>query len=154
MALEVLLRRNIEGVGEVGEIVKVKNGYARNFLLPRKLAMEATPGNRKQVAEMKAATVRREASEKEAAQALAAQLAEVALEIRAKAGESDQLFGSVTAMDIAEALEAKGFSIDKRTVTLEEPIKTLGEYQVPIRVHREVTAPVKVNVIREEEPTA
>lgn len=152
--MELILREDVPKLGRRGDIVKVKTGYARNYLLPRKLAMEATPGNRKQVAEMKAATVRREATEKEAAQALAAQLAEVTLEIRAKAGESDQLFGSVTAMDIAEALAAKGFTIDKRTVLLEEPIKTLGEYQVPIRVHREVGAPVKVNVAREEEPTA
>jgi len=152
--MELILREDVPTLGRRGDIVNVKTGYARNFLLPRKLAMEATPGNRKQVAEMKAATVRREAGEKEAAQALAAQLAEVTLEMRAKAGESDQLFGSVTAMDIAEALEAKGFSIDKRKVEMEEPIKTLGEYQVPIRLHREVSAPVKVNVTREEDPSA
>jgi large subunit ribosomal protein L9 len=150
--MQVILRQDIPKLGRRGDVVTVKNGYARNFLLPHKLAMEATAGNRKQVADMKAASARREAQEKEGAESLAAQLAEVALTITAKAGESDQLFGSVTAMDIAEALESKGFSIDKRRVLLEEPLKTLGEYSVPVRLHREVTGAVKVTVIREETP--
>lgn len=150
--MEVILRQDIPKLGHRGDVVTVKNGYARNFLLPRKLAMEATAGNRKQVADMKAASARREAQEKEGAESLAAQLAEVSLTITAKAGESDQLFGSVTAMDIAEALEGQGFSIDKRRVLLEEPLKTLGEYSVPVRLHREVTGAVKVTVVREEEP--
>ncbi|MFQ5663216.1 MAG: 50S ribosomal protein L9 [Terriglobia bacterium] len=148
--MEVILRQDIPELGQRGDIVTVKDGYARNYLLPRKLAMEATAGNRKQVAEMKAAAVRREASEKSSAEALGTQLAELVLTLPAKAGESDQLFGSVTAMDIAAALAAKGFQIDKRKVVLEEPIKTLGEYEVPLRLHREVTAPVKVNVVRQE----
>lgn len=148
--MEVILRQDVPKLGQRGDIVTVKEGYARNFLLPRKLAMPATAGNRKQVAEMKAAAARREANEKSAAESLAAQLAGVALTIPAKAGESDQLFGSVTAMDIAAALEAKGFAIDKRKVLLEEPLKTIGEYQVPLRLHREVTASVKVDVVREE----
>lgn len=148
--MEVILREDIPKLGRRGDMVTVKKGYARNYLLPRKLAMPATPGNRKQVAEMKAASARREATEQSSAQSLAAQLAEVALTIPAKAGESDQLFGSVTAMDIAAALASKGFSVDKRKVMLEEPIKTIGEYSVPLRLHREVTATVKVNVVREE----
>ncbi|HKZ52138.1 MAG TPA: 50S ribosomal protein L9 [Candidatus Acidoferrales bacterium] len=148
--MEVILREDIPELGQRGDVVTVKNGYARNYLLPRKLAMEATPGNRKQVAEMKAAGARREATEKSGADLLAAQLAEVVLTIPAKAGESDQLFGSVTAMDIAEGLEAKGFAIDKRKILLEEPIKTVGEYTVPLRLHRHVTASVKVNVVRAE----
>jgi large subunit ribosomal protein L9 len=148
--MEVILRADVPKLGQRGDVVTVKNGYARNYLLPRKLAMEATPGNRKQVAEMKAAAARREATEKSSADSLAAQLAEVTLTVQAKAGESDQLFGSVTAMDIAEVLEAKGFSIDRRKIELEGPIKTLGEYTVPVRLHREVSANVKVNVAREE----
>lgn len=148
--MEVILREDIPKLGQRGDVVSVKNGYARNYLLPRKLAMAATPGNRKQVADMKAAAARREATEKTGAESLAAQLAEVVLTIPAKAGESDQLFGSVTTMDIAEGLEAKGFAIDKRKILLEEPIKTVGEYTVPLRLHRQVTASVKVNVVREE----
>ncbi len=148
--MEVILREDVPQLGQRGDIVTVKNGYARNYLLPRKLAMEATPGNRKQVAGMKAAAARREATEKTSADSLATQLAEVVLTIPAKAGESDQLFGSVTTMDIAEGLEAKGFAIDKRRILLEEPIKTVGEYTVPLRLHRQVTASVKVNVVREE----
>ena len=148
--MEIILRADVPELGRRGDIITVKAGYARNYLLPRKLAMEATPGNRKQVADMKAAGARREATEKTAAESLAAQLAEITVELSAKAGESDQLFGSITAMDIAEALEAKGFSIDKRKLQLEEPIKTLGEYPVPVRLHREVTGSVKVVVSREE----
>jgi len=148
--MEVILREDIPKLGQRGDVVTVKNGYARNYLLPRKLAMEATPGNRKQVADMKAAAARREVTEKTGAESLAAQLAEVVVTISAKAGESDQLFGSVTTMDIAEGLEAKGFAIDKRKILLEEPIKTLGEYTVPLRLHRQVTGSVKVNVLRAE----
>ncbi|MBI2956368.1 MAG: 50S ribosomal protein L9 [Acidobacteria bacterium] len=148
--MEVILRQDIPELGQRGDIVTVKDGYARNYLLPRKLAMAATPGNRKQVADMKAAVARRDATEKASAELLAEQLAAVTLTIPARAGESDQLFGSVTSMDIAAALEAKGFSIDKRKVLLDEPIKTIGEYPVPLRLHRDLTATVKVNVTREE----
>jgi len=148
--MEVILRSDVPELGRRGDIVTVKAGYARNYLLPHKLAMEATPGNRKQVVEMKASGARREATEKAAAESLAAQLAEVTITLTAKAGESDQLFGSVTALDIAGALEAKGFNIDKRKIHLEESIKTLGEYPVPVRLHREVTGTVKVVVSREE----
>jgi len=147
--MEVILRDDVPKLGRRGDIVTVKDGYARNYLFPRRLALPATPGSRKQVEQEKLAAARREATEKTAAEAVSKMLAEVVLTIPAKAGESDQLFGSVTAMDIAEALAAKGFNIDKRKVLLEEPIKTIGEYQVPLHLHREVTASVKVLVVRE-----
>ena len=148
--MEVILRGDIHKLGSKGDIVTVKDGYARNYLLPQKLALLATPGTRKQVAEMKAAAARKDASEKGAAETLAEQMSAVELTFPVKAGESDQLFGSVTSMDIAEALEAKGFSIDRRKVELAEPIRTLGEYTVPVRIHREVAASVKLQVVREE----
>lgn len=147
--MEVILKDDVPSLGHRGEVVTVKDGYARNYLFPRKLALPATSGNRKQVEQEKAAHARREAKEQSDADALAAMLAQVSLTIPAKAGESDQLFGSITAMDIAEALALKGYTIDKRRVVLEEPIKTIGEYDVLLRLHREVTASVKVNVIRE-----
>ncbi|MFQ5777329.1 MAG: 50S ribosomal protein L9 [Terriglobia bacterium] len=148
--VEVILREDIPKLGQRGDIVNVKDGYARNYLMPRKLAMPATAGNRKQVAEMKAAAARKAERDKAGAESLAAQLAEQELVIPSKAGESDQLFGAVTPMDIAAALEVKGFEIDKRNVLLDEPIKTLGEYQVPVWLHRDVTASVKLTVVREE----
>lgn len=147
--MEVILRDDVPKLGRRGDIVAVKEGYARNFLFPRQLALPASPGNRKQVEQEKAAHARLEAKEVSDADALARMLASVTLTIPAKAGESDQLFGSVTAMDIAEALAVKGYNIDKRKVLLEEPIRTIGEYDVPLRLHRDVTAPVKVSVIRE-----
>ena len=148
--MEVILREDVPQLGQRGDLVKVKPGYARNYLIPRKLAMPATAGARKQVADMKAANARKDAREKSGAESLAAQLGELTLTLTAKAGEQDQLFGSVTTMDIAAALEAKGFNIDRRTIELEEPIKTIGEYSVPVRLHHDVTAAVKVNVTREE----
>jgi large subunit ribosomal protein L9 len=148
--MEVILREDIQKLGSKGDIVTVKNGYARNYLLPQKLALLATTGTRKQVVEMKAAAARKDASQKSAAETLAEQMSAVELTFTVKAGESDQLFGSVTSMDIAEALEAKGFSIDRRKVELAEPIRTLGEYTVPVRIHREVAASVKLQVVREE----
>lgn len=148
--MEVILREDVPQLGQRGDLVKVKPGYARNYLIPRKLAMPATAGARKQVADMKAANARKDAREKSGAESLAAQLGELTLTLSAKAGEQDQLFGSVTTMDIAAALEAKGFNIDRRTIELEEPIKTIGEYSVPVRLHHQVAAAVKVNVIREE----
>lgn len=148
--MEVILREDIQKLGSKGDIVTVKNGYARNYLLPQKLALLATTGTRKQVAEMKAAAARKDASQKSAAETLAEQMSAVELTFTVKAGESDQLFGSVTSMDIAEALEAKGFSIDRRKVELAEPIRTLGEYTVSVRIHRAVAASVKLQVVREE----
>ncbi|MCH7766174.1 MAG: 50S ribosomal protein L9 [Acidobacteria bacterium] len=148
--MEVILREDIQELGSKGDIVTVKDGYARNYLLPQKLALLATTGTRKQVVEMKAAAARKDASQKSAAETLAEQMSAVELTFTVKAGESDQLFGSVTSMDIAEALEAKGFSIDRRKVELAEPIRTLGEYTVSVRIHREVAASVKLQVVREE----
>jgi len=148
--MEVILREDIQKLGSKGDIVTVKNGYARNYLLPQKLALLATTGTRKQVVEMKAAAARKDASQKSAAETLAEQMSAVELTFTVKAGESDQLFGSVTSMDIAEALEAKGFSIDRRKVELAEPIRTLGEYTVSVRIHRAVAASVKLQVVREE----
>lgn len=147
--MEVILRDDVPKLGQRGDIVTVKDGYARNFLFPRHLALPATSGNRKQVEQEKLAAARREAKEKTGAEAVSGMLADVVLTIPAKAGESDQLFGSVTAMDIAEALAAKGYNIDKRKVLLEEPIKTIGEYEVALRLHRDVTTSVKVAVVRE-----
>ncbi|MCI0404364.1 MAG: 50S ribosomal protein L9 [Acidobacteria bacterium] len=148
--MEVILREDMPQLGHRGDLVKVKPGYARNYLIPRKLAMPATAGARKQVADMKAANARKDAREKGAAESLAARLGELTLAITAKAGEQDQLFGSVTTMDIGAALEAKGFNIDRRKIELDEPIKTIGEYSVPVRLHHDVTAAVKVAVTREE----
>lgn len=148
--MEVILREDVPQLGQRGDLVKVKPGYARNYLIPRKLAMPASAGARKQVVDMKAANARKDAREKSGAESLAAQLGELTLTISAKAGEQDQLFGSVTTMDIAAALEAKGFNIDRRTIELEEPIKTIGEYSVPVRLRHDVTAAVKVAVTREE----
>lgn len=148
--MEVILREDIAKLGRRGDIVSVKDGYARNYLLPRKLAIAASEANRKQVVDMKAAAARHDAREKGAAESVATQLGEVVVTITAKAGEQDQLFGSVTTMDIAAALEAKGFSIDKRKILLEEPIRTIGEYSVPVHLHHDVTASVRVNVTREE----
>jgi large subunit ribosomal protein L9 len=148
--MELILREDVVGLGQKGDLVTVKDGYARNYLLPRKLALRATPATRAQIADMKAAAARRQVKEKDSAEILAQQLAGLVIAFRAKAGESDQLFGSVTSLDIAAVLEGKGFQIDKRKIHLEEPIKTIGEYEVPVRLHRDVTASLKVHVVREE----
>ena len=148
--MEVILREDVPKLGHRGELVKVADGYARNYLLPKKLAVPATEGNRKMVEQIKGAAVRREASELSDAERLAQMLAGVAVSIHRKAGEGDHLFGSVTSLDVAEALAAKGFNIDRRKVQLEDPIKYLGEYDVPLRLHREVTVKVKVQVVKEE----
>lgn len=149
--MEVILRADVPKLGQRGEVVKVAEGYARNYLLPRKLAVAATAGNRKVIEQEKAAFVRREASERGQAEELARQLSEIAVTIARKAGEADHLFGSVTSLDLAEALEAKGFHVDRRKILLEEPLKNLGEYEVPLRLHREVHASLKVQVVREEQ---
>ena len=147
--MEVILREDVPQLGQRGDLVKVKPGYARNYLIPRKLAMLATAGARKQVVDMKAANARKDAREKSGAESLAAQLGELTLTISAKAGEQDQLFGSVTTMDIAAALEKEGITLDKRQISIEEPIKTLGIYTVPVKLAPEVTATLKVWVVRE-----
>lgn len=148
--MEVILRQDVPKLGHRGDLVNVADGYARNYLLPRKLAVTASEGHRKVVEQEKASAVRREASERGDAEKLAALLAGVTLTITCKAGEGDHLFGSVTSLDVAEALAAKGFQIDRRKVHLDDPIKYLGEYEVPLRLHREVTAAVKLQIIKEE----
>ena len=148
--MELILREDVEHLGRRGEVVQVKGGYGRNFLLPRKLAMVVTSGNRKVVEQQKTAGVKRDASEQSDAQQLAGMLGQVVLSIARKAGESGVLFGSVTSLDVAEALHKKGFEIDRRKIHLEEPLKQLGEFQVPVRLHKDVTVPVQVQVVPEE----
>ncbi|MXZ36382.1 MAG: 50S ribosomal protein L9 [Acidobacteria bacterium] len=148
--MDVVLRERIEKLGDRGEVVSVKPGYARNFLLPKRKAVLATPHNLRQVEQEKAAAVRREAIEKNESENLAQQLAEVSLQFTRKVGEQDVLYGSVTSLDIAESLHEKGFEIDRRKIDLDEPLKSLGGHNVPIKLHREVTAVVSVEVLREE----
>lgn len=148
--MQIILQEDVEKLGTRGELVTVAEGYARNFLLPRKLGLEATPSNMKRLEKMRAAFALKEATEKEAAQKIAEQIAGVSLAFARKAGENDQLFGSVTSADVAEGLAAKGFPVDKRKVVLVEPIKVVGEYEVPVKLHREVTVNVKLTVTREE----
>ncbi len=147
--MEVILKEDVPKLGNRGDVVKVAEGYGRNFLLPRKLAVEATRANKAVIDQMKAAAVRRAQRDKADAEALAAQLAPVVITFRRRAGEHDQLFGSVTASDLATELEHKGFNIDRRKIHLDEPIKTLGEFSVPIRLYREVMPKIKVMVEKE-----
>ena len=148
--MEVILREDVNNLGHRGDIVKVAEGYGRNFLLPKKLAMEANAANKAVIDQMKNAAVRRSAKEKSEAEALITQLDAVSLSFTRKVGENDHLFGSVTSADIAQQLEQKGFNIDRRKVHLEEPLKSLGEFLVPVRLHREVTAHLKVVIQAEE----
>jgi large subunit ribosomal protein L9 len=147
--MEVILREHIDNLGQRGDIVKVSDGYARNYLLPRKLALLATEGNKRQIERERARFDAREAEDRSVAQAVAARLSAVELEIPRRVGETEALYGSVTAADIVEALATKGFDVDRRKLSLQEPIKKLGEYEVPLRLHREVTVPVKVKVVAE-----
>ncbi len=146
---EVILREHVENVGKRGEIVKVADGYARNYLLPRKLALLATDGNRVHVERERAKLDARESEERKVAESMAARLDSVEVVIARKVGETEALYGSVTTADIAEALEAKGFSIDRRKLQLADPIKQVSEVDVPIKLHRDVTATVKVKVVPE-----
>ncbi len=148
--MQIILQEDVEKLGNRGQLVEVAEGYARNYLLPRKYAIEATPGNMKRLDKMRAAFAKKEATEKDAAQKLAELLAAVNLEFTRRTGENEHLFGSVTSGDIAEALEAKGYHIDKKKIVLAEPIKALGDFEVPVKLHRELTAPVKVSVKKEE----
>ncbi len=147
--MEVILREDINNLGTRGQVVKVAPGYARNFLLPKKLAVAATESNKKIVEQERQAHLRKEAKLESEAQDLAKLISGVSVTITQKAGENDQLFGSVTSKDVAEALAAKGYSIDRRKIQLDEPIKQLGEFKVPVRLHREVTAEVTVVVAKE-----
>jgi large subunit ribosomal protein L9 len=147
--MEVILREHVEHLGQRGEIVKVADGYARNYLLPRKLALLATEGNKKQIERERAKLEAREAEEKKVAEAIADRMANLEVVIARKVGETEALYGSVTTADVAEALAAKGFDIDRRKIQLAEPIKKLGDFDLPIKLQREVTATVKVRVVAE-----
>lgn len=149
--MEVILREDVEKLGTRGQMVKVSPGYARNFLLPKRLAVEATDSNKKIVEQERQAHLRREAKQVADAGDLAKLMADVSVTIKQKAGENDQLFGSVTSKDIADALEQQGYTIERRKIVLDEPIKTLGEFKVPLRLHREVTTEIAVRVVKEAE---
>ena len=148
--MEVILREHVDNLGRRGDVVKVADGYARNYLLPRKLALAVTDSNKRQIQREKQLADVREAAEKQQAEALAQRLAEVDIEIARRVGENKTLYGSVTSADIAHALEAKGFQVDKRRIVLADPLKALGEVSVPVKIHREVTAHVKVRVVPEQ----
>jgi len=147
--MKIVLRTDVESVGRRGEVLKVADGYARNYLLPKKLALEATPGNLKRIAQERRVQEVHEVKEKQEAEALAARIAQLSCTAVRKVGENEVLYGSVTGADVAELLEKEGFSLDKRKILLEEPIKSLGIYEVPIKLHPQVTASVKVWVVKE-----
>ncbi len=147
--MEIILQEDVEKLGTRGQVVTVKEGYARNYLLPQKLAVPANASNMKRLEKMRAAFAKKEATERESAQQQAALLASVTLKLSRKAGESDQLFGSVTTADIAEALKAQGYEIDKRKIQLNDPIKLVGEYPITLKLYRDVTATVTLTVDRE-----
>jgi large subunit ribosomal protein L9 len=148
--MEVILREDLEKVGTRGSVVKVADGYARNFLLPKRLAVAATAANKKIVEQEREAYLRREAKAKSEAEDLGRLMSGVTLTFRHRVGENNQLFGSVTAKDIADALELQKFHIERRKVQLDEPIRTLGEHEVGLRLHRDVTTPIKVIVEPEQ----
>jgi large subunit ribosomal protein L9 len=147
--MELILREDVKSLGKAGELVRVRPGYARNFLLPRGLAYQATEGNKKRIAGETRAHTARQASEKAGAEAVAAQLGALTLTLRGKAGEEGKLFGSITPQDIAAALESAGHAVDRRRIELEQPIKTLGPHSVAIRLHPEVHAEVRLTVVPE-----
>jgi large subunit ribosomal protein L9 len=147
--MEVILREHVDNLGRRGELVKVAAGYARNYLLPRKLALVATEGNKRQIEREKVKFDVKEGEERAVAEAFAQRMADVDIEISRKVGETAALYGSVTSADIAEALAAKGFEIDRRKLQLADPIKKLGEYDIPVKLHRDVITHVKVRVTAE-----
>ncbi len=147
--MEVILREHVDNLGRRGDVVKVADGYARNYLLPRKLALLVTEGNKKQIERERSRFDAKESEEKKVLEALAARLANVEVVIARRVGETDALYGSVTTSDIAEALAAKGFDLDRRKLQLAEPIKQVGEVAVPLRLHREITVTLKVKVVAE-----
>jgi len=148
--MEIILREDVDKLGQRGDMVKVAAGYARNFLLPRNLAVTATESNKKIVEQQRQAHLRKDAKLVTEAQELAKMMGSVSVTIRQKAGENDQLFGSVTSTDVAVALEKLGYTIDRKKVHLEEPIKTLGDFQVSVRLHRDVSIDVPVHVVKDE----
>jgi len=147
--MQIILQEDVDKLGHRGDVVTVKPGYARNFLLPQKLAVEATAGNLKAIERIRTSLAKKTATELEAAQKQAELLSGVSLKFARKTGENDQMFGSVTSGDIAEGLAAQGFKIDKRQAQLSEPLKTIGEFPVTIKVFRDVTAQIKVTVEKE-----
>ncbi len=149
--VELILRETIDHLGRRGEVVKVANGYARNYLLPRKLALPVTDSNRRQVEREREVAEQREAQERQAAQGVSDRLAAVNCVIARRVGETDTLYGSVTSADITESLEAQNISIDKRKIQLDEPIKELGEFTVQIRIHPDVTANLSVHVVKDQD---
>lgn len=147
--MEVILKEDVAKLGSRGDVVKVAEGYGRNYLLPRKLAIEANAANKTVIEQMKAAAVRRSAKEKSQAEELSKQFDAVSVSFQRRSGEHDQLFGSVTSGDIADALEKKGLNLDRRKIQLHEPLKTLGEFTVPIKLHKDVTTHLKVVIEKE-----
>lgn len=152
--MELLLREDVENLGARGDLVKVKAGFGRNYLLPQGLAIQATPSNIKQIETQRRALLKKAAVEKDAATGQAGLLAGVTLQFARKVGDHGLLYGSVTSMDVAEGLKAQGYEIERRRIQLRDPIKETGEYEVPIKLHREVTATVKVVVEKEAEGAA
>ena len=150
--MEVILREHIDNLGRRGEVVKVADGYARNYLLPRKLALLATTGNKRQIERERVKFEAKELEERKVAEAVAERLNGADLQIARKVGETEALYGSVTSGDIADPLHAKGFDIDKRKIVLHEPLKKLGEFTIPVKLHRDVTSNVKLRVVAEGEP--
>jgi len=148
---KVLLREDVDDLGARGEIVRVRAGYARNYLLPRNLAVEATAGNVKGIEQERAALLKKEAKERATAEAQSQQIGSIVLEFKRKSGEQGALYGSVTSMDIAEALHERGYEIDRHRIHLREPLKRLGDYSVPVRLHRDVTLELQVKVVPEGE---
>src|SRR5438876_8171797 len=147
--MEVILKEDVVKLGSRCDVVKVAEGYGRNFLLPRKLAIEASAGNKKVIEQMRAASVRRSAKEKSQAEELSKQFDGLSVTFQRRSGEQDQLFGSVTSGDLAEALEKKGFNLDRRKIQLHEPLKSVGEFTVPVKLHKDVTAHLKVVIEKE-----
>lgn len=147
--MEVILREHVDNLGRRGDVVKVAAGYARNFLLPRKLALAVNDNNKRQIERERKMAEARELEERSQAEAFAARIAQADIAIGRRVGENNTLYGSVTSADVAQALHAKGFDIDKRKITLVDPLKAIGEYTVPVRVHRDVTAEIKVKVVAE-----
>jgi large subunit ribosomal protein L9 len=151
---KILLREDVDDLGARGEIVRVRAGYARNYLLPRKLAVQATTSNVKQIEQERAALLKKEANERATAEGQGEQIGKLTLEFKRKSGEQGALYGSVTSMDIAEALKERGYEIDRHRLHLREPIKRLGDFTVPLRLHREVTIDLQVKVSSEGEAIA
>src|SRR6188768_704749 len=147
--MEVILREHVDNLGRRGDVVKVADGYARNYLLPRKLALTVTEANRKQIDRERKVVEAREVEERQTAEAVSNRLSQIEIVIARRVGETEALYGSVTTADIAEALAAKGLDIERRKIQLDEPIKQLGDFTVPVRLHRDVAGTVKVSVVKE-----